>query len=191
MRRGSDNCQPQAGTSSINEEDAAFLKHIKVLRKGKPGSSKHRAAIKALRLKADSTLDASKDRTTSDETKKHRGVCFDMRDKGECRRGSKCRFSQDTARIKEAKDLKASIKVFSINMATDESDQALMEADHDFQKGVDSKFDLSYNTSYDDLDYNLDTDPNSENHADVEGVKRGPTINMFTVSKKSRSVYLP
>ena len=52
-------------------------------------------------LKADSTLDASKDRTTSDETKKHRGVCFDMRDKGECRRGSKCRFSHDAEKIKE------------------------------------------------------------------------------------------
>ena len=91
----------------------------------------------------------------SDDSKKPRGICFDMRDKGECRRGSKCRFSHDTALIKEAKDLKASIKVFSINMATDESDQALMEADHDFQKGVDSKFDFSYNTTYDDLDYTL------------------------------------
>jgi hypothetical protein len=76
-------------------------------------------------------------------------------------------------------------------MATDESDQALMEADYDFQKGVNSEFDFSYNTTYDVLDDNFDTDPNSEGYADIEGVKRGPTINMFTVSKKSRSVNLP
>ena len=125
----------------------------------------------------------------SDDSKKPRGICFDMRDKGECRRGSKCRFSHDAEKIKEAKNLKASINVFSINMATDESDQALMEANSNFQKGVDSEFDFSYNTTYDDLDYNLETDPNSEDHAEVEGVKRGPVINMFSVSKKSRSVY--
>ena len=114
--RGSDNSQPHAGNSSIDQDDAALLKHIKVLRKGKPGSSKHRAAIKALGLKADSTLDASKDRTTSNETKKHRGMCFDMRDKGECRRGSMCRFSHDAEKIKEAKsNLRRSAKELTTN----------------------------------------------------------------------------
>ena len=140
------------------------------------------AAINALGLKADSTLDASKDKTTSEESKKPRGVYFDMRDKGECRRGNKCCFSHDSTLIEEAKDQKASIKVFSINMATDESDKALMEADHNFQVGVVHDFDISSNTlfdtSYDDLDDNFDTDSNSKDHAESEGVNHGPAVNM-------------
>ena len=140
-------------------------------------------------MKADSTLDASKDRTTSDETKKHRGVCFDMRDKGECRRGSKCRFSHDAEKIKETKNLKASINVFSINMATDESDQALMEANSNLQERVLHDSNISFDTTYDDLDDNLDTDRDSEELIGTKETKHGPVINMFSVSKKSRSVY--
>ena len=117
-----------------------------------------------------------------------------MRDKRECRRGNKCRFSHDTTRIKKAKDLKASIKVFSINMATDESDQALLEANSNLRKGVlrDSNIstDSPFDTTYVDLDDNLDTDRDSEDLIGTEGAKRGPAINMFNVSKKSRSVYL-
>ena len=137
LRRGSDNSQPQAGTSSIDQEDAALLKHIKVLRKGKPGTPKHRSAIKALGLRSDSTPDASKDKTPSEESKKSRGICFDMRDKGECRRGNKCRFSHDSTQIKTVKEQKASLSVFSVNMASTETDQALMEANHGLRLRVD------------------------------------------------------
>ena len=89
-----------------------------MLQKGKPGTPKHRAAIKAFGLRSDSTLDASKDKTPSKESKKPRGICFDTRDKGECRRGNKCRFSHDSTQIKIAKEQKASLSVFSVNMVS-------------------------------------------------------------------------
>ena len=50
---------------------------------------------------------------------------------------------------------------------------------------------ISFDTTYDDLDDNLDTDRDSEDLIGTKETKRGPVINMFSVSKKSRSVYLP
>ena len=85
--------------------------------------------------------------------------------------------------------MKASINVFSVNMATDESDQALLEANSNLQERVLHDSNISFDTTYDDLDDNLDTDRDSEDLIGTKETKRGPVINMFSVSKKSRSVY--
>ena len=157
LKRGSDNIQP--GIFSIDQEDATLLKHIKVLKKGKTGAPKYRTAIKALGFSPDPKLNASKAKSASEDSKKGRGVCFNFRDKGECQFGSKCRFSHASNQINRAKEERVSLNVFTVNLATNESDQALMvakrsrRADHDLDTSTNSLID-----TYDDLDNNHDMD---------------------------------
>ena len=108
------------GSSSLTEEEASMVKHLHVLKKGKSGSKRHQAALAAIQslgFKVEDSADT-----------KDRGVCFRMRDTGECTYGKKCRYSHDKARIKEAKEAKeakATVSVFSVPEATNDSDYAL------------------------------------------------------------------
>ena len=45
------------GSSSIQQDDVELLCHVKVLKRGRPGSAKYRAAIQALALKQDTKAD--------------------------------------------------------------------------------------------------------------------------------------
>jgi len=107
-------------SSTLTEEEARMVKHMHVLKKANPGSKRHQAALAAIQslgFKVDDSADA-----------KDRGVCFRMRDTGECSYGKKCRYSHDKARIqqaKEAKEAKATVSVFSVPEATNDSDYAL------------------------------------------------------------------
>ena len=80
----------QVGSSSIQGEDAQLLRHVKVLKRGRPGSAKYRAAIKALDLRQESKANTSKAKATTGDPKERSGVCFGFRDKRECKYGSKC-----------------------------------------------------------------------------------------------------
>ena len=107
-------------SSTLTEEEASMVKHMHVLKKGNPGSKRHQAALAAIQslgFKVDDSADT-----------KDKGVCFRMRDTGECTYGKKCRYSHDKARIKEAKEAKetkATVSVFSVPEATNDSDYAL------------------------------------------------------------------
>ena len=97
-----------------------MVKHMHVLKKGNPGSKRHQAALAAIQslgFKVDDSADT-----------KDRGVCFRMRDTGECVYGKGCRYSHDKAKIKEAKEAKATVSLFSVPEATKDSDYAMMAA---------------------------------------------------------------
>ena len=88
-----------------------------MLRNAKPGSKRHLAAtasVKALGFRTDESNKATDDK----------GVCFRMRDTGECSYGKKCRYSHDKNKIKESKETKATMSVFSVPEASQDSDFA-------------------------------------------------------------------
>ena len=64
-------------------------------------------------------------------------MCFNHRDKGKCRFGSECRFSHDPNLINSAMEKRASLNVFAADLATNESDQALMAANREVYVGAD------------------------------------------------------
>lgn len=180
------------GSSSLNEEDANDLKLIHALRYAKPGSKRHQAAkasMKAMGFKID---DSNKD---DDE----KGVCFRMRDTGECSYGKKCRYSHDKAKVKEAKEAKASMSVFSVPEASQDSDVALMSAARKVRKvkrtskrrtrlpgdSSDSD-DTSVASSPRMIDYMIEGDV----YADLDrgaDERSSPSVNMMSASKKLRT----
>ena len=189
-KRGSDT--QQSGTSSIAPDDASFLKHRKALRKGFP---RHHTAVNALSYRPEAKHDNLKPRTVLKEHKAGISVCFIYRDKGECRFGNKCHFTHDSAQVSRAKEERASMNVFGVNLPTDESDIALMAANRGIPADTNHDLDTSSNTLIDtfddDFDDNHDEDRDSEDHVRRDGGKRAPNINMFTALKRFRSVYLP
>ena len=110
-----------------------MLSHVKVLKRGRPGSAKYRAAIKALGLVQESKADTSKEKVTTGNPKERSGVCFGFRDKGECKYGSKCRYIHDQAQIGKAQEEKASPDMFSVNLASGSREAQNPSNEGDFQ----------------------------------------------------------
>ena len=180
------------GSSSLNEEDANDLKLIHALRYAKPGSKRHlaaKASMKAMGFKID-------DSNKADDEK---GVCFRMRDTGECSYGKKCRYSHDKAKVKEAKEAKASMSVFSIPEASEDSDVALLSAARSVRRtkrtskrrtrhpGDSSDSDsTSVASSPRMIDYMIEGDAYAELNRESEE-RSSPTVNMMSASKKLRT----
>jgi len=174
------------GSSSLTEEEAADLKTMATLKSSKPGTKKWRnaraAACNALGLKPDELTKAS--------DVKEKSVCFRMRDTGECIYGSKCRYSHDKARLKEAKEAKAKVSVFSVPEASKDSDFALMSTARGTKRPKKSQRRVSYQSDTDSDDTAGTAGPRmidwmieGDAYADLD---RGatPTMNMMTATKK-------
>ena len=100
-----------AGSSSIQEKDAQLLPNVKTLTRGRPGSARYRATIKALGLRQDTKADNSKGKTATTDSKDRSGACFAYRDKEECKYGSKCRHSHDKDKICKEQEPKATLSL--------------------------------------------------------------------------------
>ena len=174
------------GSSSLTEEEAADLKTMATLKSSKPGTKKWRnaraAACHALGFKTDELTKAS--------DVKERSVCFRMRDTGECIYGSKCRYSHDKAKLKEAKEAKAKVSVFSVPEASKDSDFALMSTARGAKRAKRSQRRVSYQSETDSDDTAGTAGPRMIDWM-IEGdafadLDRGatPTMNMMTATKK-------
>jgi len=183
------------GVSSIRQEDVDLLRHVKVLKRGRPGSVRYRAAVKALGINQDAKPDILKRKGITRDPLIRPGVCYSFRDKGSCKYGSKCRYSHDSDQIRIAQEEKASLNVFSVSLATDKSDSLVMAKARDSQNAVkaandrdsynqNSSNDCPYNTEVSDQE-DYDVDYGSETRIrDEEG---SASINMFSASKRSKS----
>ena len=168
-----------------------MVKSMQVLKKANPNSKRYlaaQAAIQALGFKVDDSAEP-----------KEKGVCFRMRDTGECSYGKKCRYSHDKAKVKEAKEAKASMSVFSVPEASQDSDVALMSAARSVRRtkrtskrrtrhpgdSSDSD-DTSVASSPRMIDYLIEGDAYAE--LDREANERSsPSVNMMSASKKLRT----
>ena len=177
------------GSSSLTEEDAADLKTMHTLKSSKPGTKKWRtaraAAAYALGFKTEESPKASE--------AKERSVCFRMRDTGECSYGTKCRYSHDKAKLKEAKEAKAKMSVFSVPEASKDSDFALMSAARGAKRAKRSQRRVSYQSETDSDDTAGTSGPRMIDYM-IEGdvfadLDHGatPTMNMMTATKKLKS----
>ena len=184
------------GVSSIRQEDADLLRHVKVLKRGRPGSVRYRAAVKALGINQDAKQDTPRRKAASRDAKDQSGVCFSFRDKGECKYGSKCRYSHDQAQIRIAQEEKASLNVFSVNLATDKSDSSFMTKARDSQNagkvanGRDSNIqdpdsDCYYDAEISDQDdYGSDCEPETQ----IRNEESPARIDMFSTSKRIKTL---
>ena len=79
-------------------------------------------------------------------------MCFAYRDKGECKYGSKCRYRHDKDKICKEQEPRATLNVFSVNLANDKSDASLMERARDGQSAGKVANDRDFSTldSYND-----------------------------------------
>ena len=177
------------GSSSLTEEDAADLKTMQTLKSSKPGTKKWRTA----RAAACHALGFKTDELTKASDVKERSVCFRMRDTGECIYGSKCRYSHDKARLKEAKEAKAKMSVFSVPEASKDSDFALMSTARGAKRAKRSQRRVSYQSETDSDDTAGTAGPRMIDWM-IEGdafadLDRGatPTMNMMTATKKLKS----
>ena len=179
------------GSSSITEEEARMVKSMQVLKKANPNSKRYlaaQAAIQALGFKVDDSAEP-----------KEKGVCFRMRDTGECSYGKKCRYSHDKAKVKEAKEAKASMSVFSVPEASQDSDVALMSAARSVRRtkrtskrrtrhpgdSSDSD-DTSVASSPRMIDYLIEGDAYAELNREANE-RSSPSVNMMSASKKLRT----
>ena len=64
----------QLGTSSIQQEETELLRHVKVLKRGRPGSAKYRAAVKALGIGQEPKGDTSRGKVNTADPKERSGV---------------------------------------------------------------------------------------------------------------------
>ena len=184
------------GVSSIRQEDADLLRHVKVLKRGRPGSVRYRAAVKALGINQDAKQDTPRRNAASRDAKDQSGVCFSFRDKGKCKYGSKCRYSHDQAQIRIAQEEKASLNVFSVNLATDKSDSSFMTKARDSQNagkvanGRDSNIqdpdsDCYYDAEISDQDdYGSDCEPETQ----IRNEESPARIDMFSTSKRIKTL---
>ena len=184
------------GVSSIRQEDADLLRHVKVLKRGRPGSVRYRAAIKALGIDQEPKPDILKRKGITKDPKDRSGVCYSFRDKGSCKYGSKCRYSHDPAQIRIAQEEKASLNVFSVNLATDKSDSSFMTKARDSQNagkvanGRDSNIqdpdsDCYYDAEISDQDdYGSDCEPETQ----IRNEESPARIDMFSTSKRSKTL---
>ena len=177
------------GSSSLTEEEAADLKTMHTLKSAKPGTKKWRtaraAACHALGIKTDELIKAS--------DVKEKSVCFRMRDTGECIYGSKCRYSHDKARLKEAKEAKAKMSVFSVPEASQDSDFALMSTARGAKRAKRSQRRVSYQSDTDSDDTAGTSGPRmidmmieGDVFADLDHGAT-PTLNMMTATKRPKS----
>ena len=181
------------GSSSLTEEDAADLKTMQTLKLAKPGTRKWRTA----RAAACHALGFKTDELGKDSEVKEKSVCFRMRDTGECIYGSKCRYSHDKARLKDAKEAKAKVSVFSVPEASKDSDFALMSTARGAKRAKRSKRRVSYqsDTESDDtagttgpkmIDWLIEGEWPADPDRGIDDLDRGatPTMNMMTAAKK-------
>ena len=120
-----------------------------------------------------------------------------MRDKGECRYGKKCRYSHEPIQVKRARDQKLSLNVFSIDMATDESDLTIMVANRGNRAGANLDLD-PINTVQIDTDDALDDKQDGDFWIEDRPllkreteVKRAPSIKMMATAKRTKSSHQP
>ena len=168
-----------------------MTKSMQALKKANPNSKRYLAAqavIQALGFKVDDSAEP-----------KEKGVCFRMRDTGECSYGKKCRYSHDKAKVKEAKEAKASMSVFSVPEASKNSDVALLSAARSVRKVKrTSKRRTRYPSDTSDSDSTsvasspkmIDFMIEGDIYADLDrgsGERSSPIVNMMTASKKLRT----
>ena len=181
------------GSSSLTEEDAADLKTMHTLKSAKPGTKKWRNA----RAAACHALGFKTDELAKDGEVKEKSVCFRMRDTGECIYGSKCRYSHDKARLKEAKEAKAKMSVFSVPEASKDSDFALMSTARGAKRTKRSQRRVSYQSDTDSDDTAGTTGPKmidwlieGEWPADPDrgtDERHSPSVSMLSPSKKPKT----
>ena len=162
-----------------------MLRHVKVLKQGRPGSVKYRAAVKALGIGQEPKGDTSRIKVNTADPKERSGVCFSFRDKSECMYGSKCRYSHDQALL----------SVFSVSLTNDKSDSSLMSKARDSQSAgkVANDRDFSILDSYN--DYYYDVEVSNQNHHDGDcrleiqnqNEESPARIDMLSASKRSKS----
>ena len=183
------------GVSSIRQEDADLLRHVKVLKRGRPGSVRYKAAIKALGIDQDAKPDIPRRLVPSRDPKERSRVCFTFRDKGKCKFGSNCRYSHDLDLIRKAQEEKASLNVFSVSLANDETDRKIMKT---FHNDYDDDFVVPRDDTpnIDSNDFN-NTDTTMASLDDKTGdwypkakncdKRSKANINMFSASQQSKS----
>ena len=184
------------GVSSIRQEDADLLRHVKVLKRGRPGSVRYRAAIKALGIDQEPKPDILKRKGITKDPKDRSGVCYSFRDKGSCKYGSKCRYSHDPAQIRIAQEEKASLNVFSVNLATDESDSLVMAKAHDSQDARKVANGRDFSIPDPDTDYFYDAEVSDQSHYDEDcgleiqnrNKESSARIDMLSASKRSKTL---
>jgi len=184
------------GVSSIRQEDVDLLRHVKVLKRGRPGSVRYRAAVKALGINQDAKPDTLKRKGITRDPLIRPGVCYSFRDKGSCKYGSKCRYSHDSDQIRIAQEEKASLNVFSVSLATDKTDSLVMARARDSQnagKAANDRDSYSQNSSNDCL-YNAEVSDQEDYDVDYGSETRirdeegSASINMFSASKRSKTL---
>ena len=184
------------GVSSIRQEDADLLRHVKVLKRGRPGSVRYRAAVKALGINQDAKQDTPRRKAASRDAKDQSGVCFSFRDKGECKYGSKCRYSHDQAQIRMAQEEKASLNVFSVSLANDESDSSLMAKARNSQSTRKQSNGRDFDILDPGNDYFYDAEVSDQSHYDEDcgleiqnrNKESSARIDMLSASKRSKTL---